>query len=161
MVHELSTLISIHWAEVILRGILAIFFGFCIGYDRDKKDKPVDFRVYMIVALTTCLLIIMGEELIYRYNTEHDQYQLGLMRIVQGVLTGIGFLGAGAIIKTDNKHVIGSTTGASIWASGAIGMMLGFGMYILSIIMFVFIFIILVMFGLMKKPLFDEKENEK
>lgn len=151
---------TLPWPDAILRVTLALVFGFCLGYDRDQKNKPVDFRVYMIVAATTCLLAIMGEELLEMHKNSSDNVELGLMRIVQGVLTGIGFLGAGAIIKSQGKEeIIGTATGASIWGAGSIGLMVGFGLYGLAILGFTMLIVILVLFGFLKKPLFNETDK--
>ena len=150
-------LLTLSWPDALLRVAIALGFGFLLGYDRSQKNKTVDYRVYMIVAATTCLLAIMGEEMIAQHNGSADNVQLGLFRIVQGVLTGIGFLGAGAIIKMrDDQKIIGTTTGASIWGSGSMGLMIGFGLYGLAILGFTVLVAILIIFGFLKKPLFDE-----
>ena len=153
-------LLSLSWWEAMLRVVLALLFGFCIGYERNQKNKPVDYRVYMIVAATTCLLAMMGQELIEVYNGEAKSIELGIWRIIQGTLTGIGFLGAGAIIKLqDDEKIIGTASGASIWGAGAIGLMIGFGLYALAILGFGILAVILVIFGFLKKPLFGENDK--
>lgn len=125
------------WPDVILRLALAAFFGLFIGLDRDNKDKPVDFRVYIIVAMTTTVVTIMAQEIGSHFNQNENFLSLDLGKIIAGVLTGIGFLGAGAIIKVSNDQVIGTATGASIWAAGGMGLCLGFGLYGLAIVLFV------------------------
>src|SRR5690606_28071755 len=140
---------TLAWHDAMLRVALALFFGFCIGYDRGSKHKPVDFRVYMIVAATTCLLAIMGEEVTYAHRNAGNHVEFGLFQLVQGVLTGIGFLGAGAIIRNGRAQVIGTATGASIWAAGAMGLMLGFGLYGLAALGFCVLVVTLVLFGLL------------
>lgn len=153
---ELQTM---SWAEAVLRVLLALFFGFCLGYDRVQKNKPVDFRVYMIVATMTCLLAMMGDELFALRGSNGENIEFDLFRIVEGVLTGIGFLGAGAIIKSnDNNEIIGTATGASIWGAGSVGLMIGFGLYGLAILGFLVLLVILVVFGFLKKPLFNRTD---
>src|SRR5690606_16465408 len=111
--------------------------------------KPIDFRVFMIVAMASCLLAMMGLELYAVFGQSEGILGLDLLRIVQGVLIGIGFLGTGAIIKVDEKQkVYGTATGASIWCAGAIGLLLGFGFYGLAFLGFLSLFLILVIFGL-------------
>jgi len=123
--------------EVLLRVVLAGLMGFVIGFDRDRKDKPMGARTYMIVCMTSAMLCIMGQELFYIYGGSGESIPgLDLSKIIGGVLTGIGFLGAGAIIKRDDTHITGATTGASIWAAGGIGMMVGFGLYALYAVAF-------------------------
>ncbi len=160
MMNELLQLHNLDWIDAIARLILALIFGFVLGYDRNSKNKTVDFRVYMIVASTTCLLAIMGQELTTIYDENSESVELGLLRIVQGVLTGIGFLGAGAIVKSaDGSMIVGTATGASIWGAGSMGLMLGFGMYGLALLGFFVLIFILVFCGMLKKPLFDQKEH--
>ncbi len=152
---------SIGFFEALVRVGLACLFGFLLGIDRGRKNKPTDFRVYMVVAMTSCLIAITSREIYAMLQGTSDQISFDFFRIIQGVLVGIGFLGAGAIIKKpDEQIVIGATTGASIWSSGVIGVMLGFGLYPLAGIAFFFLLIILVIFGFLKKPLFDEKDQE-
>ncbi len=74
---------------------------------------------------------------------------LDLGKIIAGVLTGIGFLGAGAIIKVEKTQIVGTATGASIWAAGGIGLCLGFGMYGLALIGFLAVVCILVLGGIL------------
>ncbi len=135
--------------ETLLRVFLALVFGFFLGLERDSKDKPIDFRAFMIVAVTTCIIAIMGQELYSDYSQASDVVSLDLGKIISGVLTGIGFLGAGAIIKVEKNQVVGTATGASIWAAGGIGLCLGFGNYALAAIAFAAIALILVIGGVM------------
>ena len=156
---DVFTLLTLSWVDAFLRVSIALAFGFLLGYDRSQKNKTVDYRVYMIVASTTCLLAIMGEEMMAQHNLNGGNGEFGLFRIVQGVLTGIGFLGAGAIIKMrDDQKIIGTTTGASIWGAGSMGLMIGFGLYGLAILGFAVLGVILIIFGFLKKPLFDETD---
>jgi putative Mg2+ transporter-C (MgtC) family protein len=135
--------------EVILRIVLAGGFGLALGLERYWKNKPMDFRAFMIVAVTSCVIAIMAQEVYADYSASDKTIRLDFMQIIAGVLTGIGFLGAGAIIRSrDGAQVIGTATGASIWASGGIGLALGFGFYVLSAISFLAIFSVLFVFGL-------------
>jgi putative Mg2+ transporter-C (MgtC) family protein len=124
------------WPDILLRLFLAALFGLFIGLDRDNKDKPVDFRVYIIVCMTTTVITIMGQELNSHYGPAEQFMTLDLGKIIAGIMTGIGFLGAGAIIKKENERVIGTATGASIWAAGGMGLCLGFGLYGLAFMLF-------------------------
>lgn len=154
------TLQTMTYGDAALRVLLACLFGLCLGFERSSKNKPVDFRVYMIVAATSCLVVMMGQEIQSMYEGQNAYIRLDIFRIIEGVLTGIGFLGAGAIIKNDTEQkVLGSATGASIWGAGGVGMMLGFGLYGLAILGFIALAVILVLFGLLRKPLFNEKEK--
>ncbi len=136
------------WPDIILRVVLAALFGLFIGLDRDSKDKPVDFRVYIIVAMTTTVITIMAQEINSYYASNEQFLSLDLGKIIAGVLTGIGFLGAGAIIhKREDDRVVGTATGASIWAAGGMGLCLGFGQYGLAIVLFVLLGLTLFIVG--------------
>ena len=123
------------YSEILTRVMMACVFGFILGYNRSKQSKPLGYRVYMIVCVTTCLLSLMAVEM-KGFLTE-ELVTLDIGKIISGVLTGIGFLGAGAIMKKDDDHVMGTTTGACIWGAGGLGLLLGFGYYPLAIIGFI------------------------
>lgn len=147
------------WPDAIISVGFAIVFGFILGLDRGTKNKPVDFRVFMIVCVTTCLIALMAEELYRMHRAADDMLQIDLAKIIEGTLVGIGFLGTGAIIKRQDDQVIGTATGASIWAAGGIGLMLGFGVWGLALLGFAAMLVILVGFGYLRKPLFGEDET--
>lgn len=133
--------------EAALRVFLAMAFGLVLGIDRDTKNKPIDFRAYMIVALTTCVAALLSQELYFTYQSSNNVVSLDLAKIIAGTLTGLGFLGAGAIVKVEGKNIVGTATGASIWASGIMGLTLGFGLYSLAILTLISIASILVIGG--------------
>ncbi|WP_417518409.1 MgtC/SapB family protein [Minwuia sp.] len=149
------------WEEAILRLVLAMLFGLMLGLDRDTKNKPVGFRAFMIVSTTTCLMAMVGVELSAAQASARDGTGLDLAKIISGVLTGIGFLGAGAILHGKGKQVIGAATGASIWACGGIGLALGFGLYLFALFGFVAIGIILVVGGWLQVPINGETDDEE
>ena len=151
---------TLDWPEILLRLILALLFGFLIGIDRYAKNKPIEFRAYMIVSLTTCVVAIMGQELYSKYSNVEHVLSLDLSKIIAGTLTGLGFLGAGAIIKIEDKQIIGSATGASIWASGIIGLTIGFGFYGLALISFLSVMLILVVGGFCMKYFEGKPDKE-
>ena len=146
-IYDYCQLNLFEWPDVTLRVLLAALFGLLIGLDRDQKNKPVDFRVYMIVAITTTVVTIMAQEINSYYSSTEQFLTLDLGKIIAGVLTGIGFLGAGAIIKVNDSQVVGTATGASIWASGGMGLCLGFGLYGLAFVLFIALSLTLVIAG--------------
>ncbi len=144
----------------MLRILLACAFGLVLGLERESKNKPIDFRAYMIVCVTSCIIAIMAQELYADYTTSDSTVRLDFMRIIEGVLTGIGFLGAGAILRSsDGDRVKGTATGASIWASGGIGLTLGFGFYGLAAMGFVAIAGILIVLGYFRPHLTEEHDR--
>lgn len=130
--------------ELLLRVGLAILFGLVLGIDRELKHKPIDFKAYMIVASSSCLVGVLGQEVYQDYAEVEGVVSVDLSKIVSGVLTGIGFLGAGAIIRVNGSKIVGTATGASIWASGVIGLSLGFGFYSIAFVGFLSVLAILV-----------------
>ncbi|WP_417451601.1 MgtC/SapB family protein [Kordiimonas sp.] len=137
-------------SELALRIGMALVLGMIIGLDRDNKNKPIDFRAYMIIAVSSCAVAILGQEIHFSYvDLEHPPH-LDLSKLMEGVLTGIGFLGAGAIVKQGNI-VVGTATGASIWASGAIGLTIGFGFYGISLMVFFAIVVTLTLGGVYRE----------
>lgn len=154
---EFFSLSLFSWPDVLFRISLAVIFGAVIGWERDSKGKPIDSRVYMIVCVTTCIIAIMAQELLNDFTGVQDIAALDLGKVIAGTLTGIGFLGAGSIIKTDRSQVIGTATGASIWASGGIGLTLGVGLYGLAMIGFITVAGILILGGF----IFQDADNKK
>lgn len=153
---------TVSYLEFTIRVFLAMVFGLVIGWDRETKNKPIDFRAYMIVAAATCAISIVGQEVYFEYgNGEKLAASIDLGKVIAGVLTGIGFLGAGAIIHQDKVQVVGTATGASIWASGIFGLALGFGMYGVATITFAVVAVILIGGGYYMKAFNGKEDTEK
>jgi putative Mg2+ transporter-C (MgtC) family protein len=147
MLDEYLNLSMVTWQEASVRVLLAVLFGLILGIDRDRKNKPIDYRAFMIVAVTSCVVAMLGQEIYTDFSANDHGASIDLGKIISGTLTGIGFLGAGAIIQQGDKQVIGTATGASIWAAGGIGLTLGFGFYTLAVIAFVAVAAILIVGG--------------
>ena len=96
-----------------------------IGWDRERADRSAGIRTFPIVAIGSCGLAMVGTNLL---GATPDTYS----RILQGLVTGIGFVGGGAILK-DRGSVSGTATAASIWNIGIVGAAVGFGMYHIAI----------------------------
>jgi len=103
-----------------VRLTVAVLVGALLGYDRERKDSAAGLRTHMLVALGAALFVIVSRQA--------GMDNADLSRVIQGIVAGIGFLGAGAIIKLSEKEQIkGLTTAASIWATAAIGITAGMG----------------------------------
>ncbi len=111
--------------EMVIRLFEASFLGGLIGYEREKFSKPAGLRTNMLVCLGTALITIYAENAF----PVPDSWA----RVAAGVITGVGFLGAGAILQT-KKRVRGLTTAASIWVVAIIGMAVGGGQHLPAII---------------------------
>lgn len=121
----------------IFRITASILLGGAIGLERERQDKPAGFRTIILICVGACVLTILSQT---GGNGVGDP-----TRIAAQIVTGIGFLGAGAIIH-DRGSVVGMTTAASIWAVAAIGMAAGFGQFGLAIIGTIVILVALELF---------------
>jgi len=113
--------------DLLLRLFVALVLGGLVGIERQQLHKPAGVRTYMLVCLGSCLFTLIS----FMAFTDLQQFYFEPTRIAAGVVTGIGFLGAGAIIQSQKK-VLGLTTAASIWVVAAIGMAVGYGLFILA-----------------------------
>lgn len=115
------------WSEIVLRLGLAALAGGAIGLNRDLHGKPVGVRTLSLVSLATAMVVVLADPI------GHGGFTDAGSRVIQGILTGIGFLGAGVIYK-ENFSVRGLTTAASIWITAAIGILIGIGFYFPAIV---------------------------
>jgi putative Mg2+ transporter-C (MgtC) family protein len=119
------------FTRVFVRIGLAVALGACLGYERERHGSTAGLRTHMMVALGCALLVVAAQQ--------SGMPQPDLSRVLQGIFAGIGFLGAGAIIKQSEKeHVKGLTTAASIWATAAIATAAGLGREATAILATVF-----------------------
>lgn len=113
--------------EIILRFLLAVGLGAGIGYQRERAGKAAGIRTHILVIAGAALFTLAS---IYGFGGEVD-----ISRVAAGVVVGIGFIGAGVIFRgLGGEGVAGLTTAASIWATAAIGLAAGAGMYLISVI---------------------------
>ena len=115
---------QISWLEATLRIGCAIVFPLLIGLERFLRKKPIDFRPFVIISVAACGLSLGSLELAQK--TFDQQLQIDPTRVFAGVITGIGFLGAGAMFR-DDQFVKGAGSAAAIWSAGAIGIICGIG----------------------------------
>ena len=115
--------------QIALRLGAAIAFSCLIGLDRELKNKPLGLRTNMLVALGAASFCVIVIELLHLQDPGPNASKVDAGRVLEGIIGGIGFLGAGAIIQ-ERDRVIGATTGAGIWAVGGIGVACGFGLYV-------------------------------
>jgi putative Mg2+ transporter-C (MgtC) family protein len=122
--------------RIFLRLSVAMLAGAVVGVQRERSGKPAGVRTHMLVALGAALFVIGPME----FGMMED----GLSRVIQGLVTGIGFLGAGAILKLEDKRAIeGLTTAAGIWMTAAIGLAAGLGRFGLALISVIFAWFVL------------------
>ena len=107
-------------ARIVIRLTAAALCGALIGIQREKIGKPAGLRTHMLVTLGTTLFVLACSG----FGMTSD----GLSRVIQGIITGIGFIGAGSILKLDKERDIkGLTTSAGVWMTAAIGVTIGLG----------------------------------
>ena len=138
---------------VSLRLLLAVVFGGIVGYTREKDNKPAGFRTHILVCFGAAIISMVQDQLrldimeLARANAEvASVVKTDLGRLGAQVVSGIGFLGAGSIMKEKGETVGGMTTAAGIWATGCAGLGIGWGFYNLAIPAIVFMLLILVLF---------------
>ncbi len=116
--------------DTILRILLSMFIGGLIGWERENTHRPAGLRTHMLVAVGSCVVMQLGA-----YNSTHigAQFNIDPSRLGAQVISGIGFLGAGTILK-EGTTIKGLTTAASLWVVACLGLTIGAGAYTLSII---------------------------
>jgi putative Mg2+ transporter-C (MgtC) family protein len=113
-----------------LRLLLALCLGAIVGWEREDQDKPAGLRTHMLVALGAASFTLSGLSVFGQHGADYSN--MDPIRVVEGVAGGIGFLGAGAIIKQGHDSH-GLTTAASIWTVGGIGAACGAGFYAIAV----------------------------
>lgn len=129
-----------------------------IGWEREKKDKPAGLRTHMLIGLGSAAFFLIFIEFTLGPLKDAEGISPDPTRIFQGVVTGIGFLGAGAIIKGGND-VRGLTTGAGIWVSGGIGLACGGGYYVIATIVTIFTLLVLIVVGWVENRVIDSSQT--
>jgi putative Mg2+ transporter-C (MgtC) family protein len=107
-------------ARVLIRLIAAALLGAAVGFERERARKPAGFRTHILVSVGTAVFVLACSGIGMSLD--------GLSRVIQGIVTGIGFLGAGSILKLNQERSIqGLTTAAGVWMTAAIGVTVGLG----------------------------------
>lgn len=149
--------------EIIIRISFAILIGGIVGYERGSHNRPAGFRTHILVCLGAAIVSIIQDLLrinLITFALAHEEVRsvvkTDLGRLGAQVISGIGFLGAGTIMR-DRGVVEGLTTAASIWVTGCIGLAIGWGFYGLAIPAGVAILIILVFLRRVERYLIDNR----
>ncbi|MHC4160388.1 MAG: MgtC/SapB family protein [Planctomycetota bacterium] len=142
-----------NWPDDVLCIVLAVVFGGAIGLEREIRGKAAGLRTNVLICLGAAVFTVISRQM--------GAGQEGSMtRIAAGVVTGVGFLGAGAIIR-ERSGVHGLTTAATIWLVASIGMACGAGFYTLAVISTVVAVVVLIGLAELEKPLGRiRKKNE-
>ena len=139
--------------NICLRLLCAMLVGLVIGTEREYTNRPAGMRTHVLVALGACVVAITGMVL-------HSNYEADPGRLAAQVITGVGFLGAGTILR-QGSHVKGLTTAASLWAVACLGIAAGFGFYAIAIAGMIFIFITLTILEFLQRRLIGDPDPVK
>ncbi|MCX8129089.1 MAG: MgtC/SapB family protein [Clostridia bacterium] len=127
--------------NLIFKLVLSCVLGGIIGYEREHTNRPAGFRTHILVCVGSALVMVTSE---YIFRSYHNQTNIDPARLGAQVISGIGFLGAGTIIR-EGFSVKGLTTAASLWAVSCVGIAAGIGFYEGAVIATVLIYITLIM----------------
>jgi putative Mg2+ transporter-C (MgtC) family protein len=116
------------WLEITLRLLAALAAGAALGIDREWLHKPAGLKTHMLFALSSAAMSIMAIDIYLMETDRGPASNPDATRVLQGIITGMSFLGAGAIIRGQHK-IHGLTTGASVWLAGGLGIIFGVGLY--------------------------------
>jgi putative Mg2+ transporter-C (MgtC) family protein len=152
-----SALLSedLNWQTSMVRILISFAMGALIGLEREMNNQPAGLRTHILISIGSTLVMLISIYIPGSLNSTGDPG-----RIAAQVVSGIGFLGAGAILKF-GADIKGLTTAASIWAMAAVGLAVGAGMYSISIIGVVVIFFALTVMNVFEKRVFKERSLRK
>lgn len=120
--------------EILLKLGLSAFLGLVIGLEREIKRKPVGLKTSLVISIVSCLLTIVSSESAYTFpGDEEINITMDPLRLAAQIVSGIGFLGAGVILRRGNDTISGLTTAAMIWGAAGIGITVGAGFYMEAI----------------------------
>ncbi|MFG0305021.1 MAG: MgtC/SapB family protein [Phycisphaerales bacterium JB040] len=135
---------------------LAALLGGLTGIERDKSDKPAGVRTMLLIAAGSCAFALLGERITGRPDAP-DSVRVDSTRVLSYLITGIGFLGGGAILHS-RRSVRGLTTAATIWAVAGMGAACGLGEHDIALVIFAFVIgalwvpRLLVLSGVLREP---------
>ena len=118
------------WSEAlshVLSLALAYTLALPVGWDREKEERTAGIRTFPLVAIASCGFVLVGIAILGRTSPAQA-------RLLEGLITGVGFIGGGAILKHGGK-ASGTATAASLWATGALGTAVGYGLYDIAVML--------------------------
>lgn len=139
------------FAHMAIRMVAAVLLGFLVGMQREKVGKPAGARTHMLVSLGTAVVVLSCIGMGMQFDAQS--------RVIQGIVTGIGFIGAGSILKLNQEREIqGLTTAAGLWMTAAIGVACGGGAIGIAIMAAVLTVIVLALAGVIERA--ADKKNQ-
>ncbi|MCA9399504.1 MAG: MgtC/SapB family protein [Candidatus Omnitrophica bacterium] len=130
-----------HILEIIFKVLLSIVLSSIIGIEREIRNKSADLRTYMLVSVGSTLVVLTS---LYIFRSHQNVTIVDPTRMITGLVTGIGFLCAGTIIRAGD-NVLGITTAATLWIVSCIGIAVGAGDYVSAVIVTITVFVVLIL----------------
>ncbi len=149
---------TVDYLEIVLRMLLAVILGGLVGFERESHNRPAGFRTHILVCTGSALVMMVSsygfvDKIVVGFEADPG-------RIAAGVVTGIGFLGAGTIMQ-QRGSIRGLTTAASIWVVSGIGLAVGVGFYFGAILTTLVVLTSLFLLGRIEKSFFTRKRLKK
>jgi putative Mg2+ transporter-C (MgtC) family protein len=141
--------------SIFIRLLLSVLLSGLVGLERKMHRRTAGLRTHILVSMGSCLIMLTS---LYIFDIYKDKTSLDPARIAAGVITGIGFLGAGAIIRS-GEAVKGLTTAASLWIVAGIGLAVGCGFYLAAIISSVLALVVLLFLRHVERFVFGKEEE--
>ncbi|MFJ7728081.1 MgtC/SapB family protein [Neobacillus sp. NPDC097160] len=117
--------------DILIKLGISAIFGLIIGLERELKRKPVGLKTSLVISVVSCLLTIVSIQSAYMFpNSDEVKITMDPLRLAAQIVSGIGFLGAGVILRRGNDSISGLTTAAMIWGAAGIGIAVGAGFYL-------------------------------
>lgn len=153
-----ESVLDIGLLDIVWRLLCALLVGIVIGTEREYTHRPAGMRTHMLVSLGACVVMIIGQLIFVQYRAYDATPDPA--RMAAQVITGVGFLGAGTILR-EGPTVKGLTTAASLWSTACLGLAAGAGYYVLAIAGMLFIFTTLTLFEVIQKKLIGHRESSE
>jgi putative Mg2+ transporter-C (MgtC) family protein len=136
---------------IVVRLLLAAALGAAIGFDREVRNRPAGLRTHMLTAVAAAAFTVITLEVFHQARLVQPDGGFDPIRVVEAVTAGVAFLAAGTIIQS-RGNVQGLTTGAAMWLAGAVGVAVGFGLYVIAVLTTVLALLILVAVSFIPVP---------
>lgn len=142
---------SVSVSQILLRLLAAVACGAVLGWERETSHKPAGFRTNILIVVGATAYTLVSLDFLASFEElQSATIRADAMRLVQGIVVGIGFLGAGAIIQSAGS-IKGMTTAATIWVLGAIGIACGIGRFQIAIMTVILTMLVLTAFGFVER----------
>lgn len=120
--------------EMLIKLLISAVLGLTIGLERELKRKPLGLKTSLVISIVSCLLTIVSIQSAYSFPlSDYAKIQMDPLRLAAQIVSGIGFLGAGVILRRDDDRISGLTTAAMVWGAAGIGIATGAGFYVEAI----------------------------